>query len=479
MHIEEEAGQLRRSLEEREARLKAMTTAISELRQVLVTQQNSAKELREQRAFAEAELAYIQSSLAYRLGRAITENISPIWRWLNVPFALIKAALHYRKHPTRKTALQKPSERRPTKEEREVLWQAQQIYASEGPEQAIAYAKALIHPHHERSVRLLEANAYLDDENRWLRLVNDYLSQFDVAPLDLAPGAHPRFDRIVAAGDQVAAAPQLVTVIMPAFNSQETLTHSVQSILHQTWQNLELIVVDDHSTDRTYEIARTLAETDNRIKVLRNSINVGPYVSKNRALKLARGSWITGHDADDWAHPQRIEAQIREMNNNPECRASIGQMIRMERDGHFSHFARIGKTSADGVLRTASISLFLEASFIREKLGYWDSVRFGGDSELIERCRRILGPGFLETPVLTMLCLDSEQSLTNHPEHGISKTTGISPVRQRYRNEWVAWHATLEEDDAFLDFPQRERKFEAPPEIVVPVEDIRQLDERR
>ena len=477
MQIEEEARQLRRSLEERESRLKVMTATTSELRHALVAQRKSAKQLREQRAAAEADLAYIRSSLAYRLGRAITENLSPVWRWLYLPFALVRVAIHYRRHPVRKAAFQTAMESTPTREEREALWYAQQIYASEGPERAINYVKSRVHPSHERSVRLLEANAKLDDETEWLRLVNSYLNQFRIAPLRLAPGTQPLFDRVIASGEKVVAADQLVTVIMPAFNAEETLTHSIQSILHQTWQHLELIVVDDFSTDGTYEIALQLADSDDRMTVLRNSVNVGPYVSKNRALKFARGHWITGHDADDWAHPQRIEGQIREMRSNPGCRASIGQMIRMERNGHFSHFARIGKTSADGVTRTASISLFLESSLLREQLGYWDSVRFGGDSELIERCRRILGSGFLETSVLTMICLDSEQSLTNHPEHGISKTAGISPVRQRYRNEWVAWHNTLEPDDAFLDFPQPQRKFPAPTEIVVPIEDIQRLDD--
>ena len=125
----------------------------------------------------------------------------------------------------------------------------------------------------------------------------------------------------------------------------------------------------------------------------------------------------------------------------------------------------------------ASISLFLEAGFLRDRIGYWDSVRIGGDSELIERCRKILGPSFLDTPVLTMVCLDAEQSLTNHPEHGVSKVAGISPVRQQYRNEWVTWHETLSAETAYLAFPQKQRQFAAPEEILVPTEDILQLDD--
>jgi hypothetical protein len=75
-----------------------------------------------------------------------------------------------------------------------------------------------------------------------------------------------------------------------------------------------------------------------------------------------------------------------------------------------------------------------------------------------------------------MICLDSEQSLTNHPIHGISKTTGISSVRHRYREEWTAWHARLRPTEGYLGFPQLQRKFTAPEEILVSENDIRLLE---
>jgi hypothetical protein len=438
----------------------------------------------------EDQLRQIRHSLGYRLGSAMTRNLRPVYRWALIPGALLKAFRTYRLARTNlESENQRATAARPMEKhaaispgsnnripDNAILWQAQRISESKGIDQAIAFARSHQTETIQNALNLLEANAHLDDDGRWLELVNAYLGQLKISPIALEPGSAPRFHRIVAkTGRRIEEGP-LVTIIMPAFNAAATLTHSVESILNQTWQPIELIIVNDCSSDTTLEIASELARQDDRVRVLNNRINVGPYVSKNRALDLARGDWVTGHDADDWAHPERIERQVQAMLNHPGCKVSIGQMVRMEESGRFSHFSKIGKTSIDGAQRLASISCFFDRAYFKETLGHWDSVRFGGDSELIERCRSLLGPDFLTAGVLTMLCLDSEQSLTNHPVHGISKTTGISPSRQYYREQWMRWHRGLmSSEDAYLAFPQTERKFDASPDALVSNADIRAL----
>src|SRR5690606_13702705 len=108
------------------------------------------------------------------------------------------------------------------------------------------------------------------------------------------------------------------------------------------------------------------------------------------------------------------------------------------------------------------ISCMFNSEFFRKHFGYWDSVRFGADSELIERASRVLGDGFIRLNQLGMFCLDAEGSLTNHPVHGVSKVHGISPSRKYYRDQWIEWHKSLTLENSYLHFPQVNRKFDAP-----------------
>jgi glycosyltransferase involved in cell wall biosynthesis len=259
---------------------------------------------------------------------------------------------------------------------------------------------------------------------------------------------------------------------MPAFNSEKTIRHAAGSILAQSWRNLELIIVDDASSDNTSIIAHELAASDARVKVLFNPKNVGPYVSKNRALTFASGDFITGQDADDWALPYRIERQAGALLGNADLDAVIGYMLRMSIDGKVLQPTRIGRMSFDGVNRLASISLFMRAGVLRNKLGFWDTVKFGADSEFIARADLLLGKRFRNERQVTMFCLDHEDSLTNHTEFGINRVTGVEGIRQDYRKSWVAWQKNLKAGDVYLPFPQAERRFPAPAEMLVPQSDI-------
>ena len=93
-------------------------------------------------------------------------------------------------------------------------------------------------------------------------------------------------------------------------------------------------------------------------------------------------------------------------------------------------------------------------------------VRFGADSELIERARTILGDRFETYDILSMICLDLATSLTNDPTYGVSKITGVSETRIFYREQWQQWHKTVSKESAYLDFPPVDRRFKAPPEAL-------------
>ena len=107
---------------------------------------------------------------------------------------------------------------------------------------------------------------------------------------------------------------ELVSIIMPSYNTARFIEETVQSVLCQTYTNWELIIVDDCSTDNTDEVVSKF--DDNRIKYIKNEKNSGAAVSRNRALREAKGKWIAFLDSDDIWLPEKLELQIEFMKKN-------------------------------------------------------------------------------------------------------------------------------------------------------------------
>lgn len=324
---------------------------------------------------------------------------------------------------------------------------------------------------------ILRANAALaaGDEDGWLRQVNAYLlHDSGIAPLRLSPGLGGMTSRLGTDELPKVSGGPLVSVIMPAWNAEATVESAARSILNQTWQNIELLIVDDCSSDNTWQILQKIAASDDRVKVRRNTHNVGPYVSKNLALRDAQGEWVTGQDADDWSHPQRIQRHLGYFQElGRPVLAGLTYMIRIQPSGRFGHIGAVGGFSVDGVKRKSMISCLFHRKTLLDKLGYWDSVRFGADSEMAARARMLLGDAYVDLPMISMVCLDLESSLTNHTEFGVSKTTGISPIRANFRDAWDNWHkSTVAGTGLYMPFPLAERRYAAPAEMIVPLADV-------
>jgi glycosyltransferase involved in cell wall biosynthesis len=102
----------------------------------------------------------------------------------------------------------------------------------------------------------------------------------------------------------------LVSVIVPAFNAERTINETLESIRNQTHQNLEIIIVDDGSTDRTYQYSAGHSRTDSRIRVVQQP-NAGVAAARNRGIEEARADLIAPIDADDLWRPTKITRQLR------------------------------------------------------------------------------------------------------------------------------------------------------------------------
>jgi len=102
----------------------------------------------------------------------------------------------------------------------------------------------------------------------------------------------------------------VVSIIMPAFNAAAFISLSVRAVLAQVYKSFELIIVDDCSTDNTYELAKSFADNDFRIKLFMNNENSGPAITRNHGLKYATGRYIAFCDSDDIWSPDKLSIQI-------------------------------------------------------------------------------------------------------------------------------------------------------------------------
>ena len=114
--------------------------------------------------------------------------------------------------------------------------------------------------------------------------------------------------------DGVAKESGLVSIIMPSYNTASYIKDTIQSVLNQTYTNWELIIVDDCSTDNTDEVLSEIH--DKRIRYFKNEKNSGAAISRNKALREARGQWVAYLDSDDIWMPKKLEKQISFMEKN-------------------------------------------------------------------------------------------------------------------------------------------------------------------
>ena len=105
----------------------------------------------------------------------------------------------------------------------------------------------------------------------------------------------------------------LVSIIMPAYNAEKTIEASINSVTSQTYQNWELLIIEDASTDKTAEIAKSAASKDSRIRFIQNPQNIGVVGSRNVGINSARGKWLAFLDSDDLWRYEKLAKQLKFM----------------------------------------------------------------------------------------------------------------------------------------------------------------------
>ena len=108
-----------------------------------------------------------------------------------------------------------------------------------------------------------------------------------------------------------------VSIIMGIYNCEDTLAESIESVVNQTYDNWELIMCDDCSVDKTYDIAQKYQKMyPNKIKVIKNERNITLGPTLNKCLKYANGNYIARHDGDDLYKKNKLEKQVKFLNEN-------------------------------------------------------------------------------------------------------------------------------------------------------------------
>lgn len=259
----------------------------------------------------------------------------------------------------------------------------------------------------------------------------------------------PRFE-----GSNAADVP-MISVIMPAYNSERTIGTAIDAIINQTWENLELIVVDDCSQDDTVHVVEQFCKMDPRVRLVCCELNAGPYVARNVALQQTQGQFVTCNDADDWSHPQKLEIQVRHLIDNPDVVANHSQQARATQDLDFYRRGNMG------VYVFANMSSFMfRREPILNELGYWDSVRFSADAEFIRRARLVFGNKAVATLSSGPLSFQrqSSDSLTGNSAFGYHGF--FMGARLEYFNWQGRFHSSA--SDLRYDFPMKKRPFPVP-----------------
>jgi FkbM family methyltransferase len=297
-----------------------------------------------------------------------------------------------------------------------------------------------------------------------LRELNAYLGRHGLSKIRLRnPDYGFGIDNFISAQQikPIVKGP-LLSVLMTTYNSSRFLDIAVASVVEQTYRNLELLIVDDCSSDDTREKLADWERRDSRIRVLHNQHNVGTYGSKNLALLFARGDFLTCHDSDDWSHPEKMARQM-ECILDSNAIACTSKWVRIDERGYF-------ESMRWGEMLHLNASSLLYRREVVDAIGYYDTVKTGADTEFQQRIVHKYGLSSIKhMPFCMAFGRSHSESLTRLGSLGFDEF-GASPLRQQYWAAWGAWHRQVIIDGReqfYVGFPPMQtRQFQVPAEIL-------------
>ncbi|MCL1142328.1 glycosyltransferase family A protein [Shewanella gaetbuli] len=249
----------------------------------------------------------------------------------------------------------------------------------------------------------------------------------------------------------------LISVIMTNFGWSKYTPIAIDSILKQTYHNLELVIVDDRSDKTAFrKLSRYIRKLkDNRVTLIRLKKNSGTYRAKNEGLSIVKGDFITFQDSDDWSHPKRLMEQYLVLIKNKKQSAVLTQYLRVNPMGEI-HFQN------SQIFRKAFITLMVKRSVIKQ-LGFFDSVRTSADSELIHRIEAYTGTsiGVINSPLY--IASYHDRSLTSYGPFSLDPILGVVGYRKEYLFNFKKWHSKIKIGfSPYIEKWHQERNFPCP-----------------
>ncbi|PFG08984.1 glycosyltransferase [Marinobacter sp. LV10MA510-1] len=219
-----------------------------------------------------------------------------------------------------------------------------------------------------------------------------------------------RLDAAFSKSNIISSSPilhsELVSIIIPSYNNEKWIKKSIHAALSQIAVNIEIIVVDDASSDDSVKIARDVSEKFTNVRIISLLKNFGCYYARNIGVLHAKGHYISILDSDDIISPKKTLLQLSEIKKNNLAVGCLGRIRRWNND----------YTKPLNEIKHGENSLLWKRSII-EEIGYYDTVRFGGDSEFRLRIQRQFGiESIVKLPDEIYYLRTVENSLTTSKE---------------------------------------------------------------
>lgn len=252
-----------------------------------------------------------------------------------------------------------------------------------------------------------------------------------------------------------------VSIVVTCYNCEKTIERTINTLIKQIYRNIEIILIDDCSTDNTKNILETYESKYSNVKCIYLDKNGGTYIAKNHGMAISTGKILAFNDAGDLSSRWRILLQLLYI-------AKHGII------GCFCSYVRVDESGAlipeskGKLVRQALIGLVVHKKPVIAQAGFYDSIRMSGDSEYIGRLRRIFGfkqIKYYEKVLYT--AIEEKESLTvsGVGAFKICAETGKRKgpkIREDYANAYKKWHSKASKKDLHIPFPLHERKFDAP-----------------
>ena len=230
----------------------------------------------------------------------------------------------------------------------------------------------------------------------------------------------------------------LITVLMPVYNGVTYLNEAIESILNQTFQNFEFIIIDDGSTDDSVKIIKSY--DDNRIRLVENRNNLGQSETLNKGLRLAKGKYIARMDQDDISMPERFKKQLDFMENNSDVDV-CGSWVQLM--GKYNGIIELETQSEEikiSLLTNQNLThpavMIRKSTLVKYELNYNPTFTIGNDYDLWVRMFDYCSFANLPEPLLKFRMHDNQYSKilweqneveTNRILTNLLKKIGIHP----------------------------------------------------